>query len=178
MMYTHNAQDNGSESCFEGNTHHSSHARVPALFVIWVQSVDPSPGPAPALQGLRPCAVRTGHRHAHTKRAGSNYSSVTQDREGLARPSVRAWKSPAVSSASDGLQAASPQAPNRPRSQWRWSWCRAALLDCLGRPQLCGMPFTSKNGCTTHSTSYNPGVTAHITIPIGGQRAYPYGMTS
>lgn len=31
--------------------------------------------------------------------------------EGLARPPVRAWKSPAVSSASDGLQGGAPQRP-------------------------------------------------------------------
>lgn len=55
---------------------------------------------------------------------------------------------------------------------------RAVLLGChLGRPQLCGMPFTSKNGCTTPLYIIQPpGVTAHITIPTGEQGTCPARM--
>ena len=56
---------------------------------------------------------------------------------------------------------------------------RAVLLGChLGWPQLCGMPFTTKNSCTTPLYIIQPpGVTAHITIPTGGQQTCPAQMT-
>lgn len=61
--------------------------------------------------------------------AGSNYSSVTQDRGGAGQASSQGLeKSCCQLQPQMGSRLRAHKTPNRPRSQWRWSWCRAALL--------------------------------------------------